>query len=205
MQPWPALCGAATVADLSLAALISVSFTRPQFSNDYHSDAVQTGEIQNTCTRDPQFEKEKKAFRRVHRIASASAKRTTYPNADPEVFQMRQQLGARNLGSSRYYSEVAEVGDRLEGRDRLGCTFKPRSSMFKRRLNNTVQASVVNDKWCLLKITLQAPFLNVQMTSVHISSGLVLHQMTSDHNRSELGIQDHSNEQTSSKRFKVVP
>ncbi|GJU13086.1 hypothetical protein Tco_1135482 [Tanacetum coccineum] len=37
-----------------------------------------------------------------------------------------------------------------------------------------------------------------QMTSVHISSGLVLHQMTSDHNRSELGIQDHSNEPSSS-------
>ncbi|GKF92251.1 retrovirus-related pol polyprotein from transposon TNT 1-94, partial [Tanacetum coccineum] len=32
------------------------------------------------------------------------------------------------------------------------------------------------------------------MMSVHISSGLVLHQMTSDHNRSELGIQDHINE-----------
>ncbi|GJV11938.1 hypothetical protein Tco_1353479 [Tanacetum coccineum] len=77
------------------------------------------------------------------------------------------------------------------------------------------------DKWCLLKITLQAPFLNVQktfdrsrsslghqcqMTSVHISSGLVLHQMTSDHNRSELGIQDHSNEPSSSKLVpKVVP
>ncbi|GJZ54411.1 hypothetical protein Tco_0609296 [Tanacetum coccineum] len=54
-------------------------------------------------------------------------------------------------------------------------------------------------RWRLLKITLQAPFLNVQMMSVHISSGLVLHQMTSDHNRSELGIQDHSNEQSSSK------
>ncbi|GJU48862.1 hypothetical protein Tco_1218417 [Tanacetum coccineum] len=62
-----------------------------------------------------------------------------------------------------------------------------------------VQASVVNDKWCLLKITLQAPFLNDKMMSVHISSGLVLHQMTSDHNRSELGIQDHSNEPSSSK------
>ncbi|GJS89281.1 reverse transcriptase domain-containing protein [Tanacetum coccineum] len=61
------------------------------------------------------------------------------------------------------------------------------------------QASVVNDKWRLLKITLQAPFLNVQMTSVHISSGLVLHQMTYVHNRSELGIQDHSNEPSSSK------
>ncbi|GKG11439.1 hypothetical protein Tco_0342839, partial [Tanacetum coccineum] len=37
------------------------------------------------------------------------------------------------------------------------------------------------------------------MMSVHISSGLVLHQMTSDHNRSELGIHVHSNEQSSSK------
>ncbi|GJU33857.1 hypothetical protein Tco_1182211 [Tanacetum coccineum] len=34
-----------------------------------------------------------------------------------------------------------------------------------------------------------------QMTSVHISSGLVIHQMTSDHNRSELGILVHSNDQ----------
>ncbi|GJV34634.1 hypothetical protein Tco_1395034 [Tanacetum coccineum] len=45
-----------------------------------------------------------------------------------------------------------------------------------------------------------------QMMSVHISSGLVLHQMTSDHNRSELGIQDHSNEPSSSMLVpKVVP
>ncbi|GKC54400.1 hypothetical protein Tco_1077145 [Tanacetum coccineum] len=36
------------------------------------------------------------------------------------------------------------------------------------------------------------------------SSGLVLHQMTSDHNRSELGIQDHSNEQSSSKLLPKV-
>ncbi|GKF90953.1 hypothetical protein Tco_0274654, partial [Tanacetum coccineum] len=44
------------------------------------------------------------------------------------------------------------------------------------------------------------------MMYVHISSGLVLHQMTSDHNRSELGIQDHSNELSSSKLvLKVVP
>ncbi|GJT46900.1 hypothetical protein Tco_0955615 [Tanacetum coccineum] len=44
------------------------------------------------------------------------------------------------------------------------------------------------------------------MTYVHISSSLVLNQMTSDHNRSELGIQDHSNEQSSSKLVpKVVP
>ncbi|GJU17212.1 hypothetical protein Tco_1145178 [Tanacetum coccineum] len=72
---------------------------------------------------------------------------------------------------------------------------------------------LLRTKWCSVKITLQAPFLNVQKTFdrsrsslglhgddvVHISSGLVLHQMTSDHNRSELRIQDHSNEQSSLK------
>ncbi|GJT66421.1 hypothetical protein Tco_1017901 [Tanacetum coccineum] len=43
------------------------------------------------------------------------------------------------------------------------------------------------------------PWSSWQMTSVHISSGLVPHQMTSDHNLSELGIHDHNNEQSSSK------
>ncbi|GJZ23473.1 hypothetical protein Tco_0560932 [Tanacetum coccineum] len=50
-----------------------------------------------------------------------------------------------------------------------------------------------------------APFF-IGMMSVHISSGLVLHQMTSDHNSSELGIHDHSNELSRSKLVpKVVP
>ncbi|GKG20400.1 hypothetical protein Tco_0380201, partial [Tanacetum coccineum] len=49
--------------------------------------------------------------------------------------------------------------------------------MFKRRLIAADQASVF-----------------MEMMFVRISSGLVLHQMTSDHNRSELEIQDHSNE-----------
>ncbi|GKG14613.1 hypothetical protein Tco_0354213, partial [Tanacetum coccineum] len=44
------------------------------------------------------------------------------------------------------------------------------------------------------------------MTFEQRSSSLVLHPMTSDHNRSELGIQDHNNEQSSSKLvLKVVP
>ncbi|GJS09549.1 hypothetical protein Tco_0366345 [Tanacetum coccineum] len=65
----------------------------------------------------------------------------------------------------------------------------PRSSMFKRRLIAADQASVF-----------------MAMTFEQRSSSLVLHQMTSDHNRSELGIQDHSNEQSSSKLVpKVVP
>ncbi|GKA28432.1 hypothetical protein Tco_0714600 [Tanacetum coccineum] len=65
----------------------------------------------------------------------------------------------------------------------------PRSSMFKRCLIAADQASVF-----------------MAMTFEQRSSSLVLHQMTSDHNRSELGIQDHSNEQSSSKLVpKVVP
>ncbi|GKG11550.1 hypothetical protein Tco_0342950 [Tanacetum coccineum] len=69
------------------------------------------------------------------------------------------------------------------------CLMTPRSSMFKRRLIASDQASVF-----------------MAMMSDHISSGLVLHQLTSDHNRSELGIKDHSNEPSSSKLVpKVVP
>ncbi|GJR06704.1 hypothetical protein Tco_0529688 [Tanacetum coccineum] len=65
--------------------------------------------------------------------------------------------------------------------------FRPRSSMFKWRLNTVVQASVF-----------------MAMMSVYISSGLVLHQMTFDHNRSELGIHDHNNEPSSSSWFQKV-
>ncbi|GJW37995.1 hypothetical protein Tco_0060915, partial [Tanacetum coccineum] len=46
----------------------------------------------------------------------------------------------------------------------------------------------------------------MEMMSVYISSGLVLYQMTFDHNRSELGIHDHINEPSSSKLVpKVFP
>ncbi|GKG22504.1 hypothetical protein Tco_0387807 [Tanacetum coccineum] len=59
-------------------------------------------------------------------------------------------------------------------------------------------------KWCLLKLTLQAPFLNVHktfdrkadqasvfmaMTFEQRSSSLVLHQMMSDHNSLDLAPQ----------------
>ncbi|GJU86754.1 hypothetical protein Tco_1294300 [Tanacetum coccineum] len=47
---------------------------------------------------------------------------------------------------------------------------------------------------------------NPYVSKIYRSSGLVLHQMTSDHNRSELEIHDLSNEQSSSKLVpKVVP
>ncbi|GJR81263.1 hypothetical protein Tco_0152048 [Tanacetum coccineum] len=73
----------------------------------------------------------------------------------------------------------------------LRSCLRPRSSKFKRRLIIADQASVF-----------------IGMMSVHISSGLVLHQMTSDHNRSEPqgNFSSHSNEQSCSKLVpKVVP
>ncbi|GKG29215.1 hypothetical protein Tco_0416580, partial [Tanacetum coccineum] len=45
------------------------------------------------------------------------------------------------------------------------------------------------DKWRLLKITLQAIFLNVHMTFEQRSSSLILHHMMSDHNSSDLAPQ----------------
>ncbi|GJT23636.1 hypothetical protein Tco_0893573 [Tanacetum coccineum] len=65
-----------------------------------------------------------------------------------------------------------------------------------------------SQKWCR---TLCGSFVGYRMSLNELSliaadQGLVLHQMTSDHNRSELGIQDHSNEPSSSKLVpKVVP
>ncbi|GKG18267.1 hypothetical protein Tco_0372565, partial [Tanacetum coccineum] len=92
--------------------------------------------------------------------------------------------------------------------------------MFKRCLITADQASVFMSKMfeqsssslghqCEMasaEKNTSGPVPQCLMMFVHISSGLVLHQMTSDHNRSELGIQDHSNEPSSSMLVpKVVP
>ncbi|GKF47426.1 hypothetical protein Tco_0137228 [Tanacetum coccineum] len=110
----------------------------------------------------------------------------------------------------------------------MAMTFEQRSSslvlhqMASAENNTSGPTSHHNDKWCLLKITLQAPprssmfkrcviatdqaSVFMAMTFDHSSSSLVLHQMTSAHNRSELGIHDHGNEPSSSKQVpKVVP
>ncbi|GJT49447.1 hypothetical protein Tco_0975604 [Tanacetum coccineum] len=64
-------------------------------------------------------------------------------------------------------------------------------------------------KRCLITADQASVFMSMTFEQSSSSLGhqcLVLHQMTSDHNRSELGIQDHSNEQSSSKLVpKVVP
>ncbi|GJS31357.1 uncharacterized vacuolar membrane protein [Tanacetum coccineum] len=66
---------------------IFVSFTRPWFSNDYHSDAVQTGQIQNTCTHPPIL-KEKAIGRTQNCFAFAKAHHT--PQIDPEDCHLRR-------------------------------------------------------------------------------------------------------------------
>ncbi|GJR16268.1 hypothetical protein Tco_0798920 [Tanacetum coccineum] len=73
--------------------------------------------------------------------------------------------------------------------------FKPRSSMFKRRLIAADQASVFMEMMSDHNSSDLAP-QRQEMSVENVSSGLVLHQMTSDQNRSELGIQDHNNEQS---------
>ncbi|GKG15321.1 hypothetical protein Tco_0354921, partial [Tanacetum coccineum] len=65
--------------------------------------------------------------------------------------------------------------------------------MFKRRLITTDQASVFIGMMSDHNSSDLAP-QRQEMSVENVCSGLVLHQMTSDHNRSELGIQDHSNE-----------
>ncbi|GJZ32304.1 putative reverse transcriptase domain-containing protein [Tanacetum coccineum] len=72
-------------------------------------------------------------------------------------------------------------------------------------LLSTVQASHHNDKF--KDFDRSRSSLRLQGDGrLSISSGLFFFQMTSDHNRSELGIQDHNNEPSSSKLVpKVVP
>ncbi|GJY32104.1 hypothetical protein Tco_0415599 [Tanacetum coccineum] len=93
-----------------------------------------------------------------------------------------QNKDAKSHKTTKRYMLVAKSSASKKPERQIPTGHRPRSSMFKRSLIAADQASVF-----------------MSMMSVHISSGLVLHQMTSDHNHSELGIQDHINEQSSSK------
>ncbi|GJW05852.1 hypothetical protein Tco_1568275 [Tanacetum coccineum] len=88
----------------------------------------------------------------------------------------------------------------------------PNQCESEQPLNVKFQASVVNDKWrppALRKkitLSLRSTGVNVKRRLIAADQASVFMAMTSDHNRSELGIQDHSNEQSSSKLVpKVVP
>ncbi|GKF65391.1 hypothetical protein Tco_0191908, partial [Tanacetum coccineum] len=109
----------------------------------------------------------------------------------PHIHACKQTLGlsAGTSFNSQKQQRIDITADALYNEKQENLRVWPRSSMFTRRLIAADQASVF-----------------MEMMFVHISSGLVLHQMTSDHNRSELRIHDHSNEQSSSKLVpKVVP
>ncbi|GJX12020.1 hypothetical protein Tco_0201879 [Tanacetum coccineum] len=74
----------------------------------------------------------------------------------------------------------------------------------QQRIDITADA-LYNEKQENLRVWL-LKFLISKKPVPECRSSLGLHQMTSDHNRSELEIQDHSNEQSSSKLvLKVVP
>ncbi|GJT75398.1 hypothetical protein Tco_1042123 [Tanacetum coccineum] len=95
----------------------------------------------------------------------------------PHIHACKQTLGlsAGTSFNGQKQQRIDITADALYNEKQENLRFKPRSSMFKRRLIAADQASV---------------FMI----------------MTSDHNRSELGIQDHSNEQSSSKLVpKFVP
>ncbi|GJT87842.1 reverse transcriptase domain-containing protein [Tanacetum coccineum] len=83
------------------------------------------------------------------------------------------------------------------------CTGKVRHCQKQQRIDLNADA-LYNEKQENLRVWLLK--LLISKKPVPECSSLVLHQMTSDHNRSELGIQDHNNEQSSSKLVpKVVP
>ncbi|GJU42816.1 hypothetical protein Tco_1195773 [Tanacetum coccineum] len=102
--------------------------------------------------------------------SSASKKQKTYPHRDIGGFpQESYSTLAGQVDSEPAHGLIVDIPHIHACKQTLGLSAADQASVF------------------------------MEMMSVHISSGLVLHQMTSDHNRSELRIQDHSNEQSSSK------
>ncbi|GJV51441.1 hypothetical protein Tco_1447182 [Tanacetum coccineum] len=109
----------------------------------------------------------------------------------PHIHASKQTLGlsAGISFNGQKQQKIDLNADALYNEKQKNVKVWPCSSMFKIRLITPDQASVF-----------------MAMTFEQRSSSLVLHQMTSNHNRSELGIQDHSNEQSSSKLVpRVVP
>ncbi|GKB40869.1 hypothetical protein Tco_0885811 [Tanacetum coccineum] len=137
----------------------------------------------------------------VSPVVSTTFVEQFWTSAKSKTINNVRHITAKVAGKSVSIFEASIRSDLLfddaDGIDSLPVSLKilsrtgssPRSSMFTRRLIAADQASVF-----------------MAMTFEQRSSSLVLHQMTSDHNRSKLGIQDHSNEQSCSKLVpKVVP
>ncbi|GJT50794.1 hypothetical protein Tco_0976951 [Tanacetum coccineum] len=100
--------------------------------------------------------------------------------------------------------------------DQLERAKEVRKTMWRKTLYNSSYSLLTLDAQCSWQMTFehgssslgrQCEMVSAENnTSGPVPQCLVLHQMTSDHHRSELKIQDHSNEQSSSKLVpKVVP
>ncbi|GJW92240.1 hypothetical protein Tco_0169793 [Tanacetum coccineum] len=136
-------------------------------------------------------------------------------------------MGTKNTSSSGSVLEEPEIQKlQIQAKIFREYSFEKHIKCTKSTTNFFEQQSYcINKLFCTTTLEKssepQAPFLNVKMTFEHSSSSLghhcemtieqrsstlVLHQMTSVHNRSELGIHDHSNEPSSSKLVpKVIP
>ncbi|GJU52246.1 retrovirus-related pol polyprotein from transposon TNT 1-94 [Tanacetum coccineum] len=125
--------------------------------------------------KDEKSYKKTKRYMPVEKSSASKKPERQIPTGHRKVIQLLHGQGTSFNGQKQQRIDLN--ADALYNEKQENLRVWPRSSMFKRRLIIADQASVF-----------------MAMMSVHISSGLVLHQMTSDHNRSELGIQDHSNE-----------
>ncbi|GJR19591.1 hypothetical protein Tco_0968118 [Tanacetum coccineum] len=170
---------------------------------------VPTGKLFNSCTSKVESKPTYGSNVDIHHIHAC--KQTMGLSASMSFNGQKQQR--IDLNADALYNEKQEnlrvwlLKLLISKKTVLECSdLAPQRQMVSTENNTSSPTSHHNEKWYLLKITHQAPFLKVQMTFDHNSLSLVLYQMTYDHNRSELGIQDHSNEQSSSKLVpKVVP
>ncbi|GJW33676.1 hypothetical protein Tco_0053708 [Tanacetum coccineum] len=107
---------------------------------------------------------------------------------------------------SNVASEVLSGSGKVENEPTHGSRVDiPHIHACKQTLGLSAGTSFNGQKQQRIDITADALY-NEKQENLRVCSGLVLHQMTSDHNRSELGIHDHSNEPSSSKLVpKVVP
>ncbi|GKB59370.1 hypothetical protein Tco_0915556 [Tanacetum coccineum] len=119
---------------------------------------------------------------------------------NPQIVQ--KKISLTNVKAKKALDVSA--GTLLSTEDVCSHQFRPRYSSMVSAENNTSGPVPQCSKRRLIVADQASVFM--EMTSFSQSFILVLHQMTSDHNRSELRIQDHSNEPSSSKLVpKVVP
>ncbi|GJR61417.1 hypothetical protein Tco_1503579 [Tanacetum coccineum] len=161
-----------------------------------------------------QLHKEKEHLKQTYKDLFDSIKRTRVQTKDQNDSLMAQ-LNKKSNENADVLAQIQKKGmgsteRTIASRDNKGYIFNPteetQSLVAKKKDISENRASrnfnLMIDKWRLLKITLQAPprssmfkrrlitadqaSVFMEMMSVYISSGLVLYQMTSDHNRSEL-------------------